>query len=718
VAEQEPETVERWEAVVAAWRQAEATLGPGSDSREPQIIAAHLREAQDNADAARRDQALLDAVAEVRSSKQDLGRPGADAAYARAFGEASIDVDTLPRAQAGARLKSRPSSVVLAAVAARDDWALVRRSDKPKDARWQRPLEAARAADPDPYRDEVRAAVLDSDEAARESALHKLAADARVAELPPASAVLLAATLKDVDAKTRLLRTAASRHPDDVWVNYDLARVLDEQRPSAHEEAVRYYSAARALRPETAHELAHLLERMGRGTEAEAVFRDLVGRRPENARHLGCLGNHLSERGRSPEAAPILDRAIVAYRAAIRLKPDDAGTHYSLGAALTGQGKVDEAIAEYREAIRLKPDYAEAHGNLGAILCDVKHDYPGAEAEFREAIRLKPDLPTAHYSLGMALRRQGKVSEAIAEYREAIRLKPDAKSLNSLGMILCDVKHDYTGAEAEFREAIRLKPDLAQAHHNLGVSLQRQGNVPEAVAEYREAIRLKPDHAEAHCNLGIALRSAGDYTKSLAMLQRGHELGLKQPGWQYPSAKWVAETERLAALAERLPALLKGDDRPADNAERLALAQMCYDTKRHASAARFWTQALAADPKLADDRRVEYRYNAACTAALAAAGQATNDPKPDDAARAKLRTQALDWLKAELGSWAKVLDSGDANARQVVAQTVQHWQVDPDLAGIRDGDALAKLPEAERKAWQDLWAEVDALLARARGGKR
>ena len=63
-----------------------------------------------------------------------------------------------------------------------------------------------------------------------------------------------------------------------------------------------------------------------------------------------------------------------------------------------------------------------------------------------------------------------------------------------------------------------------------------------------------------------------------------------------------------------------------------------------------------------------------------------------------------------------MLDAGGAQARPLVQQTLQHWQADPDLAGVRDADALAKLPEAERAAWRSLWAEVDALLARARGG--
>jgi hypothetical protein len=82
-----------------------------------------------------------------------------------------------------------------------------------------------------------------------------------------------------------------------------------------------------------------------------------------------------------------------------------------------------------------------------------------------------------------------------------------------------------------------------------------------------------------------------------------------------------------------------------------------------------------------------------------------------------LRGQALEWLKAERIAWAKVLESGDAKSRPVVAQTLQHWQADPDLAGVRDPEALAKLPEAEQAAWRSLWAEVDAVLARPRGGR-
>ena len=214
-------------------------------------------------------------------------------------------------------------------------------------------------------------------------------------------------------------------------------------------------------------------------------------------------------------------------------------------------------------------------------------------------------------------------------------------------------------AIAAYREAIRLKPELAKAYSALVLALKAQGKLDEAVAAYREAIRLKPDNAEAHLNLGGILRARGDFAGSLAMLRKGHELGSKQPGWPYPSAQWVAEAERRAALAERLAVILKGEASPKDNAERLALAGMCQETRRFAAAARLTAEALEIDPKLGDDLRAGHRRNAAGFAFLAGVGQGEDDPRPDEAARQRFRAQARDWLRADLGLCSKKLDANE-----------------------------------------------------------
>src|SRR5262249_11951885 len=96
-----------------------------------------------------------------------------------------------------------------------------------------------------------------------------------------------------------------------------------------------------------------------------------------------------------------------------------------------------------------------------------------------------------------------------------------------------------------------------------------------------------------------------------------------------------------------------------------------------------------------------------------AAGRGRDGPPPDDAARAELRQQALDGLRAERDAYAQLLDAGPPPTRAAVGHTLRHWRADPDLAGVRDADAVAALPGAERVRWRALWAGVEALAERA-----
>jgi hypothetical protein len=78
-----------------------------------------------------------------------------------------------------------------------------------------------------------------------------------------------------------------------------------------------------------------------------------------------------------------------------------------------------------------------------------------------------------------------------------------------------------------------------------------------------------------------------------------------------------------------------------------------------------------------------------------------------------LRKQARDWLRLDLAAWAKKVDTGTVGDRIQAEKTLSPWRDDPDLAGLRDAAALAKLPPAEGQECQALWQEVAALLRRA-----
>ncbi len=467
---------------------------------------------------------------------------------------------------------------------------------------------------------------------------------------------------------------AALPNPDDFVAHYTSAVQLRER--GKLEEAIAEFRSAIRVKPdfgEAFSDLGALLcDEKHEYAEAERELRTAVRLLPDNAIAHNNLGSALKNQGK-------LTEAIAQYGVAIRLDPNFAGAHANLADTLKTQGLIDEAIAEYRTAIRIKPDDPGPRVNLGAILCDVKRDYDAAIVEFRHAIRLKAENAMAHNNLGVAL----------------------------------NARQDATEAITEFRIAIQLEPDLALAHNNLGNTLLEKGDFGEAIREYRTVIRLKPDEYLPHRNLGLALRQFGDYAGSLAETRRAHELGSRQADWQLPSAEWVAEAERMVALAPRLEAVFKGDDRPRDKAERLCFAQMAYDRRHFAAAARLWAEVVAADPVLEANRNAQHLYNAACAAALAAAGQGTDVPSADAAARARLRGQALGWLKAELAAWAKVADSGRPEGVTTIVKTLQHWRKDRDLVGIRDPAALGKLPPDEQKAFTALWTDVDALLKRS-----
>jgi hypothetical protein len=76
------------------------------------------------------------------------------------------------------------------------------------------------------------------------------------------------------------------------------------------------------------------------------------------------------------------------------------------------------------------------------------------------------------------------------------------------------------------------------------------------------------------------------------------------------------------------------------------------------------------------------------------------------------------WLQQNLKQYAQQLQDADAKTYAALQKTLQHWQKDTDLASVREKEALVKLPQAERAAWQRLWAEVETLLKKTQAGTK
>jgi tetratricopeptide (TPR) repeat protein len=91
------------------------------------------------------------------------------------------------------------------------------------------------------------------------------------------------------------------------------------------------------------------------------------------------------------------NKAVYCLDQAVRMEPQNAGSYFKRGIALSRMGKFREAADSYSQAIRLKPDYAEAH-----------------------------------YALGTVLQQLGKLDDAIVAFREALKYAPNWKELKDV----------------------------------------------------------------------------------------------------------------------------------------------------------------------------------------------------------------------------------------------------------------------------------------------
>jgi hypothetical protein len=133
-----------------------------------------------------------------------------------------------------------------------------------------------------------------------------------------------------------------------------------------------------------------------------------------------------------------------------------------------------------------------------------------------------------------------------------------------------------------------------------------------------------------------------------------------------------------------------------------------YGRRVYAASALLFADAFAAEPRLAP----QHRYNAACSAALAVTGQGEDAQLLPDKVVSMFRGWALSWLRDSLTAYGKLAEKNNPASNQEIQQGLVHWKGDSDLVSVRDAQALERLPENERIAWQALWRDVDELLKR------
>jgi serine/threonine protein kinase/Flp pilus assembly protein TadD len=439
----------KWSEAAAWARRAEVVLAGG-------VVrpALHRRLADVRAD--------LDVVArlgEIRIRRSDVrdeqfDAVRAEAEFARAFRGYGLDVEARGALDAAQAIRSRHVRREL--VLALDDWVDVRRRVKPGDPSWRHLLAVARAADTNDLRNQVRSALWQRP--VDVPALERLAAPDRLGALPAPTLVLLGRAFQQAGALAKAvaaLRQAQQRYPNDLWINHDLGYCLMLLRPPRWREALPYYTAALALRP-----------------ESPGIRINLGG-------VLNMKGDHAG--------------AIAACDTAIRLKPDYAAAYYTRGNAYRSLREYARALADYSRAVQLKPRLAHAWNNRGNA-----HRHLGQPAraldDYTAAIRVRPKMVEAWYNRGNAHCDLGQYRRALADYARVLDLQPNAPTYHRVAWLLAacpDARlRDPARAVAVAQKAVALAPGQGTCWNTLGLAHYQAGDWKAAVAALKKSMAL------------------------------------------------------------------------------------------------------------------------------------------------------------------------------------------------------------------------------------
>jgi eukaryotic-like serine/threonine-protein kinase len=454
---------------------------------------------------------------------------------------------------------------------------------------------------------------------------------------------------------------------------------------------------------------------------AEEILSDLA----ENYDHIGVLRGELNRPAEAlaahEQARVIHERLTLEHPSVTRFQSDLASNQNNTGVLLYAIGRPVEALAAHEQARVIQERLTSKHPSVVDFQSSLARSYNNI-GNLQNQLGKKLAALAAHEQARAIRERLTRAEPTLIEFQDELM-----GTYINIGNIE-SVMGRQTESLASLGQALVIAERLAKAHpespdyaSNLGATLN---NIAVTELELRrfDAALTKLVQAVVWQRKALASNPANPTYRQFL---DNHYLNLTRAAEGLGRIEEAEEARReraalrdsdpvIVALDARLSLILQGDQQPGDNRERLQLAQRAYNKALHAASAKLFADAIDADPKLAEDRQLQIPYNAACAAALAGCGQGKDNPAPENAAKAKLREQARGWLTSELTFWTKLLESGPPQARPIIAQTLQHWKEDQDLAGVRQPNLLDTLPEAEREAWRTLWASVEALLEKVR----
>ena len=269
--------------------------------------------------------------------------------------------------------------------------------------------------------------------------------------------------------------------------------------------------------------------RAGLFNEAILAYKVALTLEPDNAAIYPPLVRLMiyQSQGRKEQ---LLEALRLAQRA-VRTAPDSAPVQAALALTLDWNNQTLDAINAGKQATQLDPNYAEGFAFLAEAYADGQN-WPRAQDAIETALKLDPKSVDAQRVNGYILETQGRFGEAITAYQQALSLSPNmvllylviARNYRTLG--------NFDAAINQYQRALQLEPGRADLESELGYTLylmyitySRPVDLERSIVVLEQATQNSPNYAPAWAYLGMAYYARRNYEGVLETLPKAIELG-------------------------------------------------------------------------------------------------------------------------------------------------------------------------------------------------
>jgi len=237
-----------------------------------------------------------------------------------------------------------------------------------------------------------------------------------------------------------------------------------------------------------------------------------------------------------------------------------ANTHIDLFRWGRKPRDLEEAQRASDHALKLDPNSAEAHVSVGQAL-GIQRRFSEATIAFDRAIEEDPTLYEAYYLYGRVMFESGEVEKATNLFERAQSVRPDdyeSRALRAQALIELGRQHEARRANEDAVQSIEkhleLNPDEARAY-SLGASvLIRLGETERSKQWTQQAMTLAPNDPLILYNAACNWAMLGQSGRALDGLERAIEAGVAVGDWikHDPDFESLRNHPRFQAIAKRI----------------------------------------------------------------------------------------------------------------------------------------------------------------------